>query len=325
MPKSESRAKHWSVTINNWTEEDVQSIEHCKRQCKYMAFCEEVGKEGTNHLQGCVGFHVKLRMATLKKWFPRAHLEVAIDPPALWDYCLKHDETHVKDGFEVVHGEKPEGYTSGLMNNRWAKFQAECEAKDGRGWGELCHGFPDLIKSEGAMRKIYERCHVWTVGEKKVVCLWGDTGVGKSLYVKQKIGDQPFFRVTSKWFDFYDYEDIIWLDDFESGWAGGRSLFLQLLDQGACRVEVKGGTALCVATTIYITSNENPEGWFKGGEAIMRRMTTLHIEGDKKKIKCGPVQRQGNTMPAVEIQNRIEEIDNVLVPLVRSDAVLNID
>lgn len=100
-----------------------------------------------------------------------------------------------------------------------------------------------------------------------VYLLYGKAGVGKTRLVNDKypIGDVSFKKAPdTRWFDGYDAQDVLLLDDF-SGAASKMSLnyVLQLLDRYEMSVEVKGDTVPLLATKIFITTNNHPSTWFK--------------------------------------------------------------
>lgn len=80
------RGTHWSITINNPTEEDVR----CETPGWKLSGQYEQGKEGTRHFQGMLKTP-QVRFSAVKRAFPRAHIEKARDPKALALYVNKED------------------------------------------------------------------------------------------------------------------------------------------------------------------------------------------------------------------------------------------
>lgn len=95
------RSSWWSITINNPTEEDRLRLleKNFPSFVKYWKAQEEVGKEGTPHIQGALQT-TQTRLSAVKGWLPRAHIEVAKDKVALLKYVEKA-ETAV-EGTQVV-------------------------------------------------------------------------------------------------------------------------------------------------------------------------------------------------------------------------------
>lgn len=92
------RASLWSITINNPTEEDRKALREHPSFVKMVKYQDEVGEEGTLHIQGAVQTG-QVRFSAIKKWLPRAHIEVARNKQALLNYVEKTDtalpNTHV--------------------------------------------------------------------------------------------------------------------------------------------------------------------------------------------------------------------------------------
>jgi hypothetical protein len=85
------RATCWSVTINNPTESDKDNVGLAKQRAGWKVDGqEEQGENGTVHYQMIVKTP-QTRFSTIKKAFPRAHIEIARDPKALEKYVHKSD------------------------------------------------------------------------------------------------------------------------------------------------------------------------------------------------------------------------------------------
>lgn len=99
---NKSRAKHWCITINNPSVADRSMFENIKELTIYYIYGEEIGASGTEHLQCYIAFTKQTTLATLKRYWPRAHFEIARGTPAqASDYCKK-------DGKYVEHGTVPQ-------------------------------------------------------------------------------------------------------------------------------------------------------------------------------------------------------------------------
>lgn len=85
--------------------------------------------------------------------------------------------------------------------------------------------------------------------------------------------DQP--GGNNLWFDGYDGQSVLIIDDF-SGWIKYRFL-LRLLDGYQVRLEVKGSHTWAAWTEVYITSNVPPEGWYERGAPpeLLRRLDEI--------------------------------------------------
>lgn len=87
--KTNSRARGWCLTINNFSTEEVRLVKSSPAQL--CVFQSEVGTSGTRHLQ-CVLHYTNARAYnSLKKEFPRAHIEQCRNLTASTNYCSKAD------------------------------------------------------------------------------------------------------------------------------------------------------------------------------------------------------------------------------------------
>lgn len=85
---------------------------------------------------------------------------------------------------------------------------------------------------------------------------YGDTGTGKTQGVLDKHGDDKVFIIDfngAEWWDGYDGEDIILIDDYNNDIKINR--LLRLLDKYKVRLPIKGGFTWANWTKIYITTN----------------------------------------------------------------------
>jgi len=91
------RHSWWSITINNPTDEHFTALQSPVKYVKEMWYQQEVGAQGTPHIQGCINTS-QVRFSTLKEWLPTAHIEAARNKDALIRYCKK-SETSVEGTF----------------------------------------------------------------------------------------------------------------------------------------------------------------------------------------------------------------------------------
>lgn len=82
------RATWWSITINNPTQDDFKALADPPTWVKRVKYQQEVGGDGTPHIQGAVNT-AQVRFSAIKEWLPRAHIEVAKDKKALLKYVEK--------------------------------------------------------------------------------------------------------------------------------------------------------------------------------------------------------------------------------------------
>lgn len=123
----------------------------------------------------------------------------------------------------------------------------------------------------------------------RVALLWGKTGCGKTWAVTKAWEDKDYYSVfdlTHPWFDGYQGEEYVLMDDIGTG-CMDINFLKRVLDKYKMTVPVKGTSANFHATTIVLTSNSPPECWFPAAReediaAIKRRMTIFHYPTQKE-------------------------------------------
>lgn len=81
----------WCFTFNNYTIEDIYEMEtKFKEICKKYVFQEEIGKEGTKHLQGAIWLKKKMRYSEFKL-SKKIHWEQMRNEEASIKYCQKSE------------------------------------------------------------------------------------------------------------------------------------------------------------------------------------------------------------------------------------------
>lgn len=152
------RRKNWFFTWNNYTETDINSLLVVgKKSCRKYAFQEEIGKNGTKHIQGVLCFNYAMRFKTLKKISEKIHWEPCKNIIAASKYCQKME---TKNGKTYIKGfKKIEIIDDIYLKHKPYKYQLE---------------ILDIIKKDPDDRKIY---WYW---EKK-----GNTG--KTFFTKHLI------------------------------------------------------------------------------------------------------------------------------------------
>lgn len=95
------RARIWSITINNYTDEDVTLWTQLLEGCEKYIWQYERGNSGTPHIQGHIVFKNPRTLKSLKTSLPRAHIEKVRNIKASEEYCQKQQS---KDGECFIKG-----------------------------------------------------------------------------------------------------------------------------------------------------------------------------------------------------------------------------
>ncbi len=90
-----SQLYQWFFTLNNWEQKDVLHLKmRFTKMCKWWVFEEEIGKNGTPHLQGNISLKLKLRQSSIIKWDKRIHWEPTKNVTAAIEYCMKETKIY---------------------------------------------------------------------------------------------------------------------------------------------------------------------------------------------------------------------------------------
>lgn len=120
----------------------------------------------------------------------------------------------------------------------------------------------------------------------QVRCLVGPTRCGKSRRVFEFVKERKYFKPAfpeggRTWWDGYQGEEILWLDDMDGSWFRFRHL-LQILDGYPLKIQTKGGMMNANWKYVFITSNKDPSEWYnlssEETEPLIARMTIDRLE-----------------------------------------------
>lgn len=260
--------RRFCFTLNNYEEHDLGAIEGgFADKAKYLIVGRESGASGTPHLQGFVNLKKPIRFNTLKKCLPRAHVEEAKGTDLQnKEYCSKQ-EVVLQVGEPQNQGKRND-LVSACDILRESKGDLRKLAREmPHVFVKYSRGFRDLANTSE-----YRDKRTW---KTEVHVLVGPPGVGKSKIAAETCPD-AFYKTRGQWWDGYNYEEDIIIDDFY-GWLKHDEL-LRVCDRYPLRVPVKCGFVQFVAKRIYITSNVTVDKWYKYGnynpDTLYRRFTT---------------------------------------------------
>lgn len=240
------RSRNWCFTLNNYTEHDIDRLnEQNILNYTYITYGKEIGEQGTHHLQGYVEFKNAKDLKTLKKFNDRAH----------WEKRRGKQEQAItychKDGNIIEIGEKKDenqGKRTDLDNVKQDLKNGKRMAHIADTYNYQCIRFAEKWLTYNDSKRTTKPTVTW---------IYGSSGSGKTKLAYEKAGEEAYWKDTSKWWDGYDKQESVIIDDFRGSQMAFNEL-LRLLDRYAHRVEYKGGSKQFDSPNIYITSINHP-------------------------------------------------------------------
>lgn len=245
-------SRDWCFTSYDTEKE----LEFDKNNCRYICYGrEECPTTGREHYQGFAIFTRTCRMPKAKCWIGGngTHVEPRRGTrDEARDYCRKSDGEFFEWGTydRITEAELFLKTKKWLLDNGYQAF--------------FCRYYR-------AINERMDKGPKWR--DVKVTWLWGKAGTGKTRRVMEM---DSVFKIDApyKWWDGYEDEERILIDDYED-WAIPRGQLLNLLDGYRQRLETKGGHVWAQWKEVYITSNKRPEEHGQWDGALQRRCDTV--------------------------------------------------
>lgn len=259
-----TRYRNICFTVNNWKKEELEALlEGVKNTIfNYIIVAEEVGKEGTPHLQGYAELLVQQRLNAIKKipGLERAHIEQrhGTQEQAI-EYCQKKDTP--EDKIHERGNPKKPGQREDL-NNLKKKILEGTSVDDivmddpvyYHQYGRTMEKMEDI-----ALRKKFR---TWMT---EGIWLWGPTGVGKSHKAFENFNPDTHYVLNfndNGWWDGYTGQEIVIFNEFRGQLTF--SELLELCDKWPKTVQRRARQpAPFLAKKIIITSSSKPEEIYK--------------------------------------------------------------
>jgi len=219
---------------------------------------EEVGAEGTVHLQGYVRFETQRTFGAVSTFLPRAHLEVANGTPQQnYNYCTKDGNIVWQEGEFPSNGGADE-------KKRWADAKRYAMAGDF-----------DLIDPQiffchySTMKRIYKDYQAKPADALDLTGEWyyGASGAGKSRAARENFPG-AYLKMCNKWWDGYQGEEYVIIDDFDKS-HGVLAHHLKIwADRYSFMAEMKGEALQIRPLKIIITSQYRPDQIWEDEETL---------------------------------------------------------
>ncbi|UYD39137.1 MAG: replication associated protein [Wigfec virus K19_668] len=274
--KADRGKRGYFLTINNPTKEDEMGFHTAFTSYKgvYAVWQHEIGEEThTPHIQGFIHFKNTILKTTVERIFPRAHVLYAIDNEACIIYCTK-EETRTKGPFELGIENKPAQGNRNDLDQMATDFRRLTTSE----FIELYPaGYVRYHRGLTALRHATTE-HRDRNNPPSVFWLWGPAGCRKTRTAVES-HNTFYIKDGTQWWDNYNQEEAIIIDDFDGRWPY-RDL-LRLLDRYPYQGQTKGGYVKINSPYIYITCEFPPEEFWRDNELaqIMRRITKVENLG----------------------------------------------
>lgn len=264
-----SQSKRWVFTLNNYSEAEYKNVSELEHT--YLCVGKEVGENGTPHLQGFIIFKSNKRLSAVKKLLERAHWEIARGTAQqASDYCKK-DGDFLESGVCPATAADAGGEAEAT---RWKRAREAAES------GQLDEIPDDIYIRHYRTLKEIKKDHMAKPEDCAGVTgvwIYGPPGVGKSHGARQEFPD-AYFKMQNKWWDGYQGEKYVILDDFDSKELG--HLLKIWADKYSFLAETKGGAIHIRPEKIVITSNYSIGELWQDDQmvgALERRFDVRHV------------------------------------------------
>jgi len=270
--------RHVTITVFNSQIDVIRKLAEDER-IRYCIAQEEVCPETKKeHIQGYIQFKKPIKFNTVKKLLPPGtHIEKARGTAEEnRKYCSKIESR--KPGSETFEsGEiNYQGKRKDILEFTKACDEAKCEA-DIYNQDELRSvwvKYPGLYKRCKAVRIKPRDRHV----TPEVSFYFGAPGVGKTRRVFDEHKDDVYMKDNTKWWDGYEGQRCILIDELETSEHWRIEEMLRFLDRYPYQGQVKGGYVNVNSPFIAITSNKTLNDLYPSAspdqmDALKRRIT----------------------------------------------------
>lgn len=184
-PTRNTKSRSWCFTWNNFTADSIEYLLTNLSKNSLFVFGEEIGTNGTSHLQGAVKFKNARSFKSVRKLFKENHVEQCKNWQASINYCSKDGQIYTN--IETEKSRKDMIFDAYYKDVVWRKWQQQvvtiCESEpDSRtihwiwesngnaGKSFLCKYLwvkYDAIVADGKKDNIFNQIKIWLDTNKK--------------------------------------------------------------------------------------------------------------------------------------------------------------
>lgn len=279
MDEVKRRTRSFILTWNNypecWKDKFTELFETSK--VKYIVGGKEIAPTtGTPHIQGHIDFIHAKTITSVQKIFKKFQIQIGVKATMNDEHACNNREYCLKDGDYQEWGKRPQ---PGARNDLVA-FMDDVRENPKKRKIERVYEFAPLYAKYPRFCNEYKLLLAkpeilqWT--EPPNIWVYGAPGSGKSRPY-QEATPAPFIKAPNKWWDGYDEEPVVLIEDLEPQHSR-LSWYIKIwADRYPFSAEVKGYTIRIRPKQLVITSNFHPSGIFEGKilEAIVRRFQII--------------------------------------------------
>lgn len=268
----------------------LESLRKCSpSEIKDYIVAVELHKDGNRHIHAFIRYERRVTWSatlwdiTVNGKLYHGNYQQAKSWTAVIKYCCKETKNYISNVSVEDAKSKKAARNSQLLNEDPKQLISDGSI----GFLQL----PALLRSKALYTTLQPPLQTEDVRGIWVV---GKTGVGKSHFVRSKFsGDDLYLKAQNKWWDGYQSQSVVLLDDFDhSGQCLGHYLKIWA-DKWGCTGEIKGGHVNLRHQAIYITSQYEIDDIWPGHEhselrdAINRRFIRIPIT---EKLESGDIE-----------------------------------
>lgn len=254
--------KSWIFVRNNYSEAHQQQLRDMEKTL--MVFGREKGENGTPHIQGFVTFKQPKRFKGLQKMMPGFHIAPALSQESGFNYCLKELDYEIDD-------RRTPGKRNDILEMKDKIDQGYSKEKL---WDENFESMVHCHKGMYEYKQLKDKKRKRP--ELEVIWITGKSGSGKSTWADKHYPDAYWLTPSDGkiWWDGYDGEDCVVIDDFRANFYTYEGLLKLLNSRGKYRINIKGSSGWLTCSTIIFTSVEHPKEMYTMYDHQLERRVT---------------------------------------------------